>query len=140
VTDRPPLPAEAPAAVVDFLDGRVDTLDLADGEVDWLPVPHLLHRIAGRLATPRVRIRPGPAGAGDVSVGWGPVALGVRLAVADDGLQVSFPGLPNPLLRPLHGDVRRWVAQADAHLRTRGRRVTAVEVEPGRARLRSGPA
>jgi hypothetical protein len=133
------LPEDAPDAVRAFLAGDADALVVEDGPLAWLPVPGVVRRIAGPRAAPRLFVRPGSVGGAEVTVGWGPVGLTVRVTVAAGRLAVAFPGIGNPLLRGLHGGVRSWVDRANAHLDEQGRNLHPLEVHPGRAVLRAGP-
>jgi hypothetical protein len=132
----PPLPDDVPADIAAFVLCRADTLELRDGPVTWLPVPGVVRRLLGERTVPVARVRQtSEPGWADLHAGWGPMRLRLALGVQHGLLVVRFSRWPDPMTLALRGDVEAWVAQVNAWLQGRGRRLGPPAVEPGRVVL-----
>lgn len=132
---RPPaLPADAPAAIADFVHGRIDTLELRAGRLNWLPLPPLVKRgPLGALITPTTTIEPTPDGASAILVArWPLVSMRLRVAVEAGELRIAPAGARHRLLADVYRGLDQWVSDANQWVAHTGRRFTTLHADPSR--------
>ena len=135
----PPVPANAPAAIHDFVAGRRDDLVLTSGRLDWMPLPPLLNRgLLGKALTPTTRIEAGDRADAVVAVKWPVATLTLRVAVDDGQLVIEPVGARHRLLTDIYRGIDDWTARTNRWVVHTGRVFTALRVTDGAARLETG--
>ncbi|MGI9641829.1 MAG: hypothetical protein ACR2N9_03505 [Acidimicrobiia bacterium] len=126
-TPRPPLPADAPDELKEFIAGRVDELSLEPDRAHWIPKP--LPFIPDAIM-PAVKVRNGgPPNTVAVAVGWSVLfRFKLRASIVRGKLHVRGGG-------PLHHHIEDWVAQFNESLGT-DRRLHTLEVVDNSVHLR----
>jgi hypothetical protein len=124
---RTKLPKGAPQGLVDFARCKVNDVEIASGEITWLPKPK------GKLVPdvkPSATFAPGANGAVDVSVGWGFIGVTVTASVVDGSLVVTTE---NPLLPKEELD--KFTKNLNDDLKDNGKAFDKVEIVKGKLKL-----
>ncbi len=124
---RTRLPRGAPQALVDFAKCKTDQVEIASGEITWLPKPK------GALVPdvkPSATFTPGANGSVDVGVGWGFIGVTVNASVVDGSLVVTTE---NPLLPKEQLD--KFTKDLNDDLKDNGKAFDKVEIVKGKLKL-----
>jgi hypothetical protein len=131
----PALPADAPPALVEFVNGERDEVTLASGRLSWLPTPSAVRLVMRAPETTFSKERPGHVA---IRVKWGPASARLVARVDDDGdLVMDTSDVPSFL--GLRGPIENWAASLNAHFRATGRRLEPAELRGSALTLRAAP-
>jgi len=131
----PTLPADAPHALAEFVDGKRDHVTLSSGRLSWLPTPSAVRLVTRPPQTTFALDRPGFV---RVHVKWGPASARLMAHVNGDGdLELDASGVPGFL--GLREPIGRWVHDLNSHMRATGRRLEPAEALGDKLVLRTTP-
>mgnify|MGYP001819520851 CR=1 FL=1 len=124
----PPLPADAPDDLKQFVAGRVDEVYLDPERVHWIPKP--LPFVPDALM-PSVKVsNGGPPNAVTLTIGWSVLfRLKLRASIVEGKLRIAGGG-------PLHHHIDDWVGQFNESLGT-DRHLDTLRLVGSRVHLRS---
>lgn len=141
----PPLPANLPQDLRDFIECRADVVRIANGPVDWIDVPEEARQAFGKDTKAQVQITPGAGtntdvATADLKISVGPLSATVPMAIHDGKLLIDSSGLPDWAPAAMADELDRFQNRLNAWLAANGRKLAPPYFSDGGILLTKVPA